>query len=264
MNTAYLAKKLFDGFSGRSPVEAQLIRFCEMIATGQQNEIYAAMRAEKALTDEQKKEIISAVNQAHFLPQRLEWTNHGIIKTFRFWTADEKAGYLRSANEIAEVVRSLTPHVCFGFGSVLGMIRDDDFIPHDDDMDLIAAFPHEEGVTFGKLKQQLRDALEAAGFTVHGDNLSHFGVNKEEGTATDIFIGIADEDETVSWFPSKRGLHKFSAVFPVSSFRLFGVDCPIPGDPIAYLENTYGKDWREPIPNWNHPWDQTQYQDFIE
>lgn len=264
MNSQQLARKLLDAFSGRSTVDAQLIRFCKMISEGQQAEIYSAMRSEKMLSETQKKEIISAINAVHFIPQQLEWTNHGVLKTFRFWTADEKAEYLRTSVEIIAALREITPHVCFGFGSVLGMVRDNDFISHDDDMDILIAFPATTGSTFNQKKQEIRELLEQTGFKVHGANLSHYGVNRGSGTATDIFIGFTEENSSVSWYPSRRYLHRLEDIFPTVDFRMYGVECPIPNEPVRYLEKTYGLGWNFPIANWNHPWDSSEYKSFID
>lgn len=210
-----------------------------------------------------KKGIIAAINQAYLFDREREWGNHGIRRSFRFWKKAEKVEYLQRACELADALMVVTPDVSFGFGSVLGIVRDRDFIPHDDDMDLIIGLPSWPGTSFAQAKMTISTVLEAQGFTTHGENLSHYTVTKGPPSGTDVFIGFVESDRRVSWFPSKRGLHKYDDVFPAQTVDLFGIECLIPRMPERYLEKTYGQDWRKPIPNWNHPWDQSEYREFI-
>ena len=167
--------------------------------------------------------------------------------------------------ELVDLLRNeLTPHVCFGFGSVLGMIRDGDMIAHDDDMDLIVALPARRRLTFRKVLTELRALLRRHDYAAaESANLNHVSTARNRQAGTDVFIGFIDPDRRVSWFPSRRGSLNFGDVFPVASMRFFDHDCPVPRDPLKYLEATYGPDWRTPIPSWNHAWDASQYRDFI-
>jgi len=230
-----------------------------LVAQGHYTEAYTSIRADKTLTDAEKRTVQKEISQKILFARDLEWTGHGVVKTFRFWQPEQKIKYMKMANSLASALQDFTPYVAFGFGSVLSMIRDNDFIPHDDDLDLIIAL---DPSTFGDAKQRLQTFLEGRGFTCYGKNLSHFGVNTGTNeTAVDVFIGFI-EDDRVSWFPSRRGGLDFAVVFPVQHREFFGQMAPIPADPERYLAVTYGPDWREPISNWNHPWDASEYHDF--
>jgi hypothetical protein len=218
------------------------------------------MRVDQSISDVEKKQVMAAVNKVYLARRHREWGNHGIRRTFRFWTEPQKADYIGLANELIAALTELTPQVTYGFGSVLGFVRDSGFIPHDDDLDVLIAFPA-DGLTFEAAKQLVRTHLEPRGFTLHGDYLSHFNVTKGELAAVDVFIGF-DEDAKVSWFPSRRGGLKSSEVFPTKTIEICGLPCVVPADPERYLAVTYGDDWRHPIANWNHPWNANEYADF--
>lgn len=247
------------------PLGARLDHYCGLVLAGAFWDAYHQMRADKSLAPEDKKQIINAVNAGYLFQRQLEWGNHGVRRSFRFWSDPQKSKYVERALEIADLLkREITPHVSFGFGSVLGMIRDHDFIPHDDDMDLIIALPANEGASFGATLARLRQLLGEEGFVApESKNISHLTTARKGFAGTDIFIGFIDPDERVSWFPSARGGLAMPDVFPTQTLRFFGGDCPIPRNPIKYLEVTYGPDWRTPIPNWNHPWDLRAYREFL-
>jgi hypothetical protein len=78
----------------------------------------------------------------------------------------------------------------------------------------------------------------------------------------DIFIGFIESDNSVSWFPSKRGGLLLSDVFPATTKLVFDVPCDVPRNVERYLEVTYGPDWRTPDSNWNHPWDFSMFKEF--
>jgi hypothetical protein len=232
-----------------------------LISSRRFGDVYTKLRSDKSITDAEKKAIRQAANETLLPPLQLEWGNHGVRKTFRFWGSAEKTTYLRRSMDILHCVRRLTPDVCCGFGTVLGFVRDNDLIAHDDDIDLIAAFsPHEFG-SFARAKDALKSHLESEGFTAHGDNLSHFGVTFGAYAACDVFIGFR-EDDRVSWFPSKRKNLSYSGVFPAKTIKVHKVDCLVPADCEAYLAATYGTNWRTPDPQFNHPWDFSEYRSF--
>jgi hypothetical protein len=229
-----------------------------LLALGRTADATKAFHSDTSLTSDLRRRISTTLNSKYLLERNLEWTNHGPQRTFRFWSAEEKGKYLDSACAMIAVLRDFSPHVSFGFGAVLGLIRDQDFIQHDDDLDILIAM---EPMRFADAKERLRSFLHERGFVCHGENYTHFGVNTGKGRAVDVFIGFR-QGERVSWFPSRRSSLEWNSVFPVQDFTYLGRSIPLPADAEAYLVATYGPDWREPDASWHHPWDIREYSDF--
>ncbi|MCL3816994.1 class I SAM-dependent methyltransferase [Aeromicrobium wangtongii] len=233
-----------------------------LVLAGDHDAAYHGLRETRELSDEQKKELIELINSLYLLDRELEWTNHGILRSFRFWSRGEKVEYLHAANGLAEVLEGIGSEVLIGFGSVLAYVRDQDFIPHDDDLDLIVAFDATEVGSLTEALDLVVVALQKAGCEVWGDLPTHRKASSGSGHVIDVFVGLI-EDGRVSWFPSARGGLSVEQVFPGQTVDFLGVPVRMPARPHEYLEVTYGPDWATPIGNWNHPWDRSQYADLL-
>lgn len=208
------------------------------------------------------KEFRAVVN-ATVLPEReLLWTIHGPHRAFRFWSEAEQHDYVAFTVEVAEALKEVTPHVSFGFGAVLSVVRDGALIPHDDDLDLIIGFEPHEAATLADGLATVTDVLEERGYCVRGNFTAHRQVGRTpRGKHLDVFVGLFEGD-TISWYPGTRGALHRSTMYPTSTGTLLGVDCPLPADPPTYLATLYGEGWRIPDPDFAHRWDRSSYADL--
>ena len=220
-----------------------------------------AFAALEGLDDTDRRRFREALN-ARLLPARQRlWTIHGPQRSFRFWSDAEKDRYLRFTIEVVEALRTLTPNVSLGFGSVLSAVRDKALIPHDDDLDVIVAFEPGEATTLAEGIALVKAHLEPMGFTVSGTYSAHRHVGKPGRKYIDVFVGLF-EGEQVSWYPGARGALTRDMMFPTRDVPLLGVPVPVPAQPEAYCEAVYGPTWNVPNPNFAHKWDATAYSDI--
>lgn len=220
-----------------------------------------ALDASTALAPEERAAFRGLVSESLLHRHSLEWTIHGVKKSFRFWTDEERAQYVRESVALVNELRGLTDKVCFGFGTVLGIVREGGLIPHDDDIDIIIGFEPEQAATLADGIQVLRDFLGGRGYDVYGKHLAHQGVRKDGGRAADVFVGIFEGD-AIAWFPGRRGSLTRDIMYPTSVAPLFGYECPLPRNPFVYLEQVYGPDWRVPNPGFRHSWGRRPFADI--
>lgn len=145
------------------------------------------------------------------------------------------------------------------YGTLLGAMRERDFIPHDDDVDM--------GL-FGRDKEAFLRAfpdLEAAGFTV--------GYIRDDGYAKTS--SVADESRNYRMYKLKRKGQEIDFFFAFERryalIRRWDIDgrvtvparfldslaeedflgqrFSVPRDPTGFLRNLYGKTWNVPIRN---------------
>ncbi|MTB88279.1 methyltransferase domain-containing protein [Aeromicrobium senzhongii] len=232
------------------------------VLAGDRTDAYHGLRGTAALDDLQKREFIESLNVNYLFGQGREWTNHGVLRSFRFWSHDEKVRYLQGANRIIEMLEGVGAGVMLGFGSVLAHVRDGDFIPHDDDLDLIVAFDSAEVPSLTEALELTSAVLLDAGCEVSGDLPTHRKARWGDDHHVDVFVGLIEGDR-VSWFPSARRGLAVDQVLPAQEVDFLGVKVKMPARLEEYLQITYGPDWATPISNWNHPWNRAEYADLL-
>lgn len=215
------------------------------------------------LNAEQTAQFKSLVNQ-RLARRELEWSSHGIKKTFRFWSAQEKQDYLGFTVDVVRCLRELNDNVCLGFGTVLGLVRDHDLIPHDDDADVIIGFEPTQAASLSEGRRLISECLQDHGYHVTKNRIAHHWVTPPGGgVKLDAFAGIFEQN-SISWYPGKRGVLTRQMVFPPTYIERLGQSCPIPREPERYLEQIYGTDWRIPDPYFHHRYEDVRpgYEDL--
>lgn len=192
----------------------------------------------------------------------LQLNAHGMKRTFKFWRESEKIAYLHGAGRLIQALGKLSPYVSLGFGAVLGYVRDQDLIGHDDDLDVLVGFESPAVADLGQALELTAQALRDAGFEVVGHFFSHLWVKTPGGQRADVFVGLIEPDDTLSFYPSARRSLRPSDVFPTAEGALYGVVLPMPAHCESYLRKTYGESWREPDIGFAHPWDRDDYADI--
>lgn len=268
VDKAWIAQRTRDYFAGahthrgETAWQEAIEGLLDLVLKDDRHHAYFGLRETTSLAQADKTLFIEAVNEAHLLERELEWTNHGILRSFRFWSLEEKRAYLGVMESARTRLHELSPYVALGFGAVLAYKRDGDFIPHDDDLDLLIAFDQAEVPRISEGVRLVEQLFSGDGERTGGDLPTHRNVWLGEGRHIDVFVGLV-EDDRVSWFPSRRKNLAVDQVFPTRTVRFLGESCAMPADIEGYLAATYGPDWSTPIPTWNHPWNRPEYEDII-
>ena len=254
---AALLKAIADSAEGgKLSFREHLLAFLGHLIDGEAKKAIAVFEASRRL-QEQRVGL-----QAFCERFELQLNAHGLKRTFRFWAPSEKRAYLEGTRALMESLRPLSPHVCLGFGAVLGWVRDQDLIGHDDDLDILVAFDASQVPDLGTGLEQARRILEADGHSVVGTFFSHLWVRTSAGHNADVFVGLIEKDGSLSFYPSARHSLRLPDLAPVGQATLYDVTVPVPADCEAYLARTYGTTWRRPDIGFAHPWDRSAYRDI--
>lgn len=187
---------------------------------------------------------------------------HGIKRTFKFWSLPEKQAYLDATQDILESLSSEFKNCCLGFGAALGLKRDHDLIGHDDDLDILVALNSSQYPNLPEGLKKIESHLRRNGFKVEGTFFSHLWVRHPAGHRLDVFLGLIEEYDRLSFYPSARHNLQVSDVFPALHHDLLERSLPFPRNLDQYLRQTYGASWMIPDQRFQHPWDRSQFSDI--
>ncbi len=136
-------------------------------------------------------------------------------------------------------------------GTFLGAVRGNDFIGHDDDIDLAILVPgnsmDEIGLAWRKLRVEIAKSYPV---TMKRTFASLYLSN---GVYVDLFPAWV-LDGNVFVYPYCVGELTEEQVFPLVTANLRGQDFPAPANFEAVLSLNYGPNWRRPDPNWQFDW----------
>ncbi|SDR83414.1 hypothetical protein SAMN04489812_0056 [Microlunatus soli] len=247
---------------GVVPAAADLVQLLTQVHLREYGPALVRDLAQIPISPAARAQFRDLVSQKVLGRRELEWTSHGVRRSFRFWKPAEKERYVAYSMELVADLRELTPHVCLGFGSVLAVVRDKDLIPHDDDLDIIVGFEPHEAAKIGDALRLIEKHLGARGYTVAGKNTAHRLVSRRPDKKVDVFVGIFEGDE-IAWYPGRRGDLSRQIVFPAQEVEFLGTKCAIPARAETYLERIYGPGWKVPDRHFKHTWDRRGYADLI-
>ncbi len=135
------------------------------------------------------------------------------------------------------------------YGTLLGCVRDGDFIAGDDDVDLGYLSDAEDPATVKAETLGIVEELLAQGYDV-GCRVS--------GGLFKLYIEERELDIYPVWFANERAwaysdIDARRADFePLATTDFKGTEVTVPGDVATVLAGTYGPDWRTPSPGFRH------------
>jgi hypothetical protein len=192
------------------------------------------------------EQLMAGVNRHWLASQGLEFTQHGVQRTFRFWSAAEKVEAMAISTEA--LLRWQAAGIpCFHtFGTLLGLVREGDLLEHDDDIDAVAVVTVTPGETPEQAVAALERRLRDLGHDTAGDYRFHRHV-QHRGFWFDLFIATLQHEELTFW-GTKIWTSELARVLPTREAMVGQLPCVLPCEPEHMVEGIYGRSWRSPRP----------------
>lgn len=148
--------------------------------------------------------------------------------------------------DFKKILDDYNVHFVLIFGTLLGVIREHNFISCDSDVD-VACFNEFTRKDHWKMKN-VKDKLEKKGFWIVDNNecYLHNDFFIRNGEKIEIWWFDKIDDEWIFGNVIRYPAHHFDKLEKINFLK---TDFKIPSNPEKFLEITYGKNWRTPKPD---------------
>lgn len=160
---------------------------------------------------------------------------------------DEKE-VMEHLSHVCEKVREVGHTALLMYGTLLGAVRERDFIPHDDDLDLAVIIPGAGPEDLPAERDKLLEALNSSDLKCTASTNDVLLHCRRNAVVIDIFV-IGHQGDTIHWPHTGLQIRQERAdiFLPTGKLEFKGQECDVPHDPEAVCEARYGSTWRTPI-----------------
>ena len=192
-------------------------------------------------------------------------TQHGYLTALR--SRDEQAIW-KEISYVLDLLAALNYTTFLNSGTLLGLIREERFLPHDDDVDMavILRASTPEGIIneWHELKKMIKNTLNETHLM---DKEEHFFMHKvicPDALEIDLFPAWINAGKVYIW-PYSYGDIEESDLLPLKMPHRNKCRACLPNNPEALLEVNYGREWRNPDPSFRFNWNlaKARFKDFV-
>ena len=170
-----------------------------------------------------------------------------------------KNQYLKAMQHIITAAEKADVEIIICYGTLLGAVRNQSFLAHDDDVDLLVMYRNTKSREDAIKKEHLLcNHLEAQGIKIRrkGKGIGFHARDPVNKVQLDMFACWEPEEGQTMLMMEHFDYRTVptNILRPPSQVHLHGMNFPAPSNPEAFLQERYGNTWEKPDPYHEFPW----------
>jgi len=180
---------------------------------------------------------------------------HGITKTFKDKSNDEINLAYKELSSLLNILNNEYKLSTFiSSGTLLGIVRDNGFIGHDDDIDLCYISNFSNQFEILNERKTLCSFLQQKGYSIlKSKDIAHIWIKSSEGISFDLFTGWKENSNCIMNPLDIEGV-SVNVIFPLKIWGDKNLTIYMPNNAEDLLKLNYGDNWRTPDPFWKFDW----------
>lgn len=180
---------------------------------------------------------------------------HGI---FVPWLRNSRDRHLKTVQSFSALLRNHDYFVFSAFGTLIGLIREGDFLSHDDDVDVMVVPLSGSRTVLADVLENVVNIATAAGCSIKNRYPGHAHVVPPGGQVLDVFpLTFSDDEFSIYSYIAPGNAFRFPAqdLLPAQSVSVHGVLLDFPNKPENILRAIYGAGWKTEDKFFAWPWE---------
>ncbi|MDM7830368.1 LicD family protein [Cellulomonas edaphi] len=183
-------------------------------------------------------------------------TRHGVSELGALQT--DADGHLDLVERLSTEFAELGHPLVLAYGTLLGAVREGDFLKHDDDIDMLFRLDATDAAAAKPALDALKSQLRSRGYGIWSNptGLNFHVIERATKRHVDVFPYLVDGELATLHMTSMRlETMALDVLEPHGRRELRGRDVPVPHRPEAFLEERYGSGWgvEDPYHDWTWP-----------
>lgn len=182
-------------------------------------------------------------------------TRHGVSELGALQS--DADGHLDLVDRLVGIFASLGHPLVAAYGTLLGAVREGNFLRHDDDIDMLFRLQAPDADAAAPLLAELRAQLAERGFGIwkNPTGMNFHVIDKAARRHVDVFPYLVDGDvATLHMAAMKLAPMALDVLEPHGERELLGRTIPVPHQPETFLEERYGSRWGDEDPYYDWVW----------